>query len=293
MVTGYFRQGISNMARRPGLAGLLYGVNLVIGLLVTIPVYLALDAATATTGFSSDLATQFDITLWADVMEDAFPTLRGLLNQLFWIIPLILLWKTVASVGIISTLHTRGVRSFGQGIGEHAGRAIVLALAFLVPVIALFVGLGISVFILTAIWSGEVGGFWVILVFLPLTLVGGLALLDLMHDYARMELVIGEKKVVESILKGLSWPFRHFDSIGLYLAWFVVALLLLAIPTLIDIRPGGLWGVFVVQQFFLFTRAGVTIGWFGSEIDLYDSAQTADLPAIARVEAEPHLTEVS
>ncbi len=230
MSYGYFRQGILTAGRRPALAGLLYGVNLVIGLLVTVPIYLALNSATATTGFSSDLATQFDIALWADVMEDALPALTGLLSQLFWIFPLILLWKAVASIGIICTLHTQGLRSFWQGIGEYAGRAILLAIAFLVPIAALLIGIGISIFVLSAIWPGEVGVYWIYLVFLPVSLVAGLALLDLMHDYARMELVIGKKKVLESILTGLSWPFRHFNSIGLYLVWFVIALILLAIP---------------------------------------------------------------
>ncbi|GMQ81001.1 MAG: hypothetical protein BMS9Abin05_0431 [Rhodothermia bacterium] len=291
MSYGYFRRGISTAVRRPALAGLLYGVNLVIGLLVTVPIYLALNSATATTGYSSDLATQFDIVLWVDVMEDTRPVLTGLLFQLFWIFPLILLWKAVASVGVICTLHTQGLRSFWQGIGEYAGRAILLAVTFLVPIAALFIGIVVSFFILSAVWPGEVGAYWINLVFLPVSLVAGLALLDLMHDYARMELVIGKKKVLESILKGFSWPFRHFKSVGLYVVWFVIALLLLAIPTIIDVRPGGLWAVFAVQQLFLFGRAGVTVGWFGSEIDLYDSALTAELPAIARVEAEPRLAE--
>ncbi|MCZ6758147.1 MAG: hypothetical protein O7C39_07675 [Bacteroidetes bacterium] len=288
---GLFRQGISTAARRPRLVGLLYGVNLVAGFIVTVPIYLALNSATATTGFSSELATQFDIVLWADVLEDALPTLVGLFSQLFWIFPVVLLWKAVASIGIIVTLYSRGLQSFWHGVGEYSGRAIVLALAFLVPVAALGVGIAISVFILSAIWPGEVGGFWIFVVFIPVSLVIGLSVLDLMHDYARMELVIGTKTVGKSVLSGVLWPFRHFNSIGLYAGWFVIALILLSVPTMIDVRTGGLWGVFILQQLFLFARAGVTVAWFGSEIELYDTALMGELPAIARVEAEPAFGE--
>jgi len=92
-------------------------------------------------------------------------------------------------------------------------------------------------------------------------------------------------------LSGVLWPFRHFNSIGLYAGWFVIALILLSVPTMIDVRTGGLWGVFILQQLFLFARAGVTVAWFGSEIELYDTALMGELPAIARVEAEPGFAE--
>lgn len=280
----FFNQGIRTATSRPGLAGLLYAFNLVIGIIVTVPIYLTLNSVVGATGFSGELSSQFDITLWMDIMEDALPTFQALLIQLLWILPLFFLWKVVSSVGIIHTVNTDGARSFWQGIGEYTGRAVLMGLVFLVPLIAIVIGIAIVTFVLTMIWTGEIGAFWIYFVFLPVSVILGFAFLDLMHDYARMELVVGNKPVMESMISGLMWPFRHGGSNTIYVGWFVVALVVLILPMIIDFRVGGLWGIFLIQQILLFLRAGITVGWFGSEVAYYDSVVTAEMPAIADIE---------
>jgi hypothetical protein len=121
----------------------------------------------------------------------------------------------------------------------------------------------------------------VFVVTMPVLVVLGLAVLDLMHDYARMELVVARKPVMESFLSGLAWPFRYGRSLLIYAGWFLVSVVLLGIATIIDFRPGGLWGVFLLQQVFLFLRAGSTIAWFGSEVDYYEGVATERLPLLA------------
>jgi hypothetical protein len=224
-----------------------------------------------------------------DIMEKALPTFQALQFQLLWIVPVFLLWKVASSVGIIHTLSSDGLRGFWHGVGEHTGRAVLLALVFLVPLIALVIGIVILGFVLSAVFSGEVGLFWVFGVVLPTLLISGFATLDLMHDYARMELVIKRRPVMESMMKGFMWPFRHARSIIIYISWFIVALVVLVLPTIIDFRPGGFWGVFLLQQLLLFVRAGITIGWFGSEVAYYQGTVEEQLPLIASAEAESGL----
>ncbi len=283
-MSNFFNQGFRAATSRPGLAGLLYAFNLVIGIIVTVPIFLALNSIVGTTGFSGELSSQFDIALWMDIMEDALPTFQSFQIQLLWILPVFFLWKVASSVGVIHTLHTHGARSFWQGVGEYTGRAVLLALVFLVPLIAIVIGIAIVTFVLTMVWTGEIGIFWIYFVFLPVSVILSFAFLDLMHDYARMELVVGNRPVMESMISGLAWPFRHGGSNTIYIGWFIVAIIVLILPTIVDFREGGLWGVFLIQQILLFLRAGITVGWFGSEVAYYDAVVTDEMPAIADIE---------
>ncbi len=78
-------------------------------------------------------------------------------------------------------------------------------------------GLAIAVGVLSVFWPGEVGTFWINLVILPTLAISGLAVLDLMHDYARMALVVDEKKVFKAMFTGLAWPVKHWPASGHYL----------------------------------------------------------------------------
>ncbi len=280
----FFRHGISTARSRPGLAGLVYGMNLIVGVILTVPIYIALSSVTGASGFASELTGQFDITLWTDIMEDAGPAFQALIGQLIWIIPVYFLWKMASSVGIIHTLDTKGARSFWHGVGEYTGRAVLLGLVFLVPLIVLGVGIAIAVVVLTIIFPGEAGMYWIYVVFLPVSLVLGAALIDMMHDYARMELVIGGRPVMESWLSGIRWPFRYGGADALYASWFVIAGVILIVPTVIDLNMGGIWTVFLVQQIVLFLRATASVGWFGSEVLFYQTATAAVEPVLADVE---------
>jgi hypothetical protein len=275
----FIQYGINTARSRPGLAGLLYGLNLITGLILTVPIYIVLSNATAETGFATELKNQFDVMLWTNIMQDAGPTLMALLAQLIWIVPVYMLWKIASSVGIIHTLAADGARSFWQGVGEHTGSAVLVALLFLAPLIVLGIGLAIIIGILLWVFPGEIGSYWTQFLILPILLVLGVALIDLMHDYARMSLVVKRKPVVESFLAGLAFPFRHGMSSTIYIAWFIVGAVLLLLPTLSAMWVGGIWLLFFVQQIALFLRAATSVGWFASELALYEASVEA--PAIA------------
>ena len=153
------------------------------------------------------------------------------------------------------------------------------------------IGSGAVAGVLSVFWPGEVGAFWINLVILPTLLISVLAVLDLMHDYARMALVVDEQKVFKAMFTGLAWPFKHGSASGLYVAWFVPATVLLLLPTVLDMNVaaatgGAIWGLFLMQQIVMLLRAAVTVGWFGSETALYETIRLRELPLIAEEEAE-------
>src|SRR5690606_22647996 len=115
------------------------------------------------------------------------------------------------------------------------------------------IGIGVAFGVLNAVWEGEVGFFWVNLVIVPTLLISVLAVLDLMHDYSRIALVVDEQTVTEAFGTGLRWPLRHRQASWLYLLWFAVATLLWLLPLGLDmmveqVSSVGIWGLFLIQQ---------------------------------------------
>ena len=289
MIGTSFAAGFTGIRRRPGLVVLIYAMNLMMALILSIPVYIALSSTVGGTGFDADLAGGFDFVLWADIIEEVGEALGALQFQLLWMIPLYLIWKAAASVGLIHALRGDDARSFWQGVGRYTGKAVLLGLLFLVLALIGVVGLLIVAGGLSAFWPGEVGVFWINFAILPTLAISGLAVLDLMHDYARMALVVDEQKVLKATFTGLAWPFKHGQASGLYVAWFVPAALLLLLPTVLDMNVaaatgGAIWGLFLMQQILLLLRAAVTVGWFGSETTLYETIRLREMPLIASEE---------
>ena len=289
MIKPSLTAGLTGLRRRPGLVVLLYAMNLVMALVMAIPVAIILGNTVGPTGFGEDLARGFDIVLWADIIEEAGAALGALFLHLLWMIPVYLIWKAAAGVGLIHALRGEQIRSFWQGVGRYTGKAVLLGIAFLVLTgIGVVVALGVAL-ALGTIWSGEVGAFWVNAVIAPTLIISVLAVLDLMHDYARTALVVGEEKVMTALGTGIVWPFRHGQASRLYLIWFAPAALLLLLPTVLDAgltaaTGGTLWGLFITQQIFMLLRAAVTVGWFGSETAFYETTWLREQLLIAEEE---------
>lgn len=279
------RDGLAGVRHRAGLVLLLYGFHLGIAFVLTVPLYVALSNAVARTGFGPDLAEGFDLILWADVFERIEPMLPALALQLLWAVPLLFVWHVAAGVGLVHALRGRGGRSFWQGVGRYTGRGLLLALAF----VSFGIGLGLLLAALEvatdALWPGEVASFWWNVALVGL-LAGGLALLVLLHDYARVALVAEDLPVRRALRLGLGWPLRHGAAVGVYLAWSAAALAFAAAPTLFDLflpaaTPAGIWGLFAVQQFFLLFRTAATVGRIGSETACFETLRQRALPLLA------------
>ncbi|QXD16877.1 hypothetical protein GQ464_008040 [Rhodocaloribacter litoris] len=277
--------GLVAVQRRPGLVALTYGVNLALAFILAVPVYVVLADVVGPTGFGDDLVHRFDIVLWADILEKAGPLLGALWSQLLWMIPLYVVWKVLLSVGLFHALRDGAARPFWTGVGRYGGRGLLVSAIY--GVLGL-VWAGFSALVTAGIvlgWGGEVGAFWGGFVVGPALAALGLAVLDLMHDYALIAVVTDERRVWAALLAGIRWPLRHAAAPALYALWLLPAALLLLLPTLVEFNLGGVWGVFLLQQLFLVARAAVTVAWYGSEVALYEAVRQQETPLLAGTDA--------
>ena len=288
--------GLHRLARRPGLVALVYAANLVPALLMALSVFGVLSHRVGPTGFSPELAASFDLVLWADLAETVGALFATLGTQLFWIVPLYVVLDAAVLVGLVHALRGDAVRSFWQGVERYTGRAVLLALLFLLPLIGWLLLVGALVFGLTSLWTGEVGTFWTVGVIGPTLLIAGLAVLDLMRDYAHVVLVVEEEPVLRAWKTGLRWPFRYGASSRLYLVWFVPAALCWATPVFLGAPSAAsawtIWGFFLLRQAVLMLRAAVTVGWLGSEVAFFEHIRQRERLFMAEA-AAPSATSVS
>ena len=290
MLRDVLRAGFSSIARHPGLVVLLYAVNGLLAFVLSIPIYNTLADLVGPTGFGPDLAGGFDVVLWSDIIEAAGPAFGAVAAQLLWVVPLYLVWKTAAHVGLIHALRGSQVRSFWQGVGRYTGRALLLTLLYsLVLPVVVFV-LPVAMMFLGAFWQGEAANFWITAVILPTLFITFLSVLDLMQDYSRTALVTESQSVASAWWTGIKWPFQHGAASRLYVMWFVLAATALALPTLLDLSfTAGtnvtIWLLFVLQQIALLARAAVTVGWIGSEVAFFEDVRLRQMPLIAQEDA--------
>lgn len=277
----HVRTGFSTALARPGLAGIVYAFNLAAALIVAVPLAVAVGDAIEATGYGSLLLSDFDLALWADIWEESSAAFRSVFSLFLWLLPLWFIWKTASAVGIIHAVGRGGGRSFWDGVGRHTGRALLVALLFIPVMIGILIGAFLIGLLVSAVMGGEAGTFWGWFVATPLVLVLGLALVDMMQDFARTELVLARQPVVKAWLAGMAWPFRHSDASSIYTVWFLSGLTLLAAGFLLDLGVSGVWSAFLLQQILFFFRSAITVGWIGSEVSLFERIEEARNPVLA------------
>ena len=189
MTRSHIARGFTRATSRRSLILLLYLVGLGLAALLAVPVFRTIDTLFGSSGFSAELTEQFDIVLWADMMGEARGWLGAVLRQFFWAIPVFIVWKVASQVGLVYALKDDGQSSFWEGVSRYTLRGLLLALIYLLlggfVVIVLWI-------ILVAVLKGleEPAQFWTAIVIGPLMSIAILATIDLMHDYARMRLVL-------------------------------------------------------------------------------------------------------
>lgn len=276
MISRFLSEGWSASMKRPGLAGLLYAGNLVLGILLSIPILMAFSQAVSETGYSPELAQEFDIALWADLMQESGPLVSTMLQQLFWIIPVFYLWKVGSTIGVVHAMRGERDGSFWTGLGQYGGKALLLGLPFVAMAVVAIVGVLLLTLLLGVVLSGEVIQFWIRFVGAPILILMLLAILDLMHDFARLELVLRERPVMGSWWAGIGWFFRSGSAQAIYLTWMVIAVIALLLPFWVDLTMGGLFLAFLFQQGLLYLRSLVTVGWLTSEVMLFEELTVDD-----------------
>ncbi len=269
------RAGFGHIKARPGLSILLYAFNIGVAALLAIPVFMILSNEFAGSGFSADFAQRFDIVLLWDAMESAGSALQAIIRQALWAIPLFILWKVASSVGLIHALSGNGQGAFWTGVGRHTLRALGLAVLYLLPLLIL-VGIVSVIIGIVAEGQGEVGTFWIQWVTWPAIVITLVAIVDLMHDYGRMHLVLNKNTIRQSWWRGIKWPFVNGTASWIYVFWFVIAGALWFVPFVLDTNAaaataGAMWGLLLLQQATLFFRSAASVGWMGSEVAFFEA----------------------
>ncbi len=286
MVSKSIRNGVSFIGRKPGLVILIYVVNVLAALLITLPLYSSLSGVIDQTGFGFELAEAADIVVWADILGKIGPVFGSVMLQLLWIFPILFVTKIAMSVGLINAARDGGIRSFWPGVGYYTGKGLLLGLLYLFVTGLVIILSVIALVLLMRMIGGEVAIYRISIFVIPITMLAVFAFFDLAHDYARIRLVKDETPILKSFFHGFSWPWQHLGAIPVYFFWYAAALVLVLIPTFLDtIFAGatlmGIVGLFLTQQIALLFRSAATVGWFGSEVAYYENIEWGLTPMIA------------
>lgn len=285
LATQSLANGALLLRERPGLAVLLYVVNLVVALVIAVPLYGAFVEHVGSTGIGADMIQSFDLMLWVEAIDLTSGGFQMLAIQLLWALPLYLLWRTAARMGVIYALHQGAIWPFWRGVGYYTGKGLLLALIFL-PIKAVAAAIAVLVGVaLGSLWTGEVGAFWSFGVVMPFLAISALAVVDLFQRYACIAVVVRHDNVGRALSAGLSWPVKYGAASYVYLIWFgITALLFLITMALNGMLHVGVEAItfgFLMQQISMFTRAAASVGWTGSEVSLFERTHLSELPLIA------------
>ena len=280
--------GAGMVRHRIGLVILLYAVEIGIAILLAIPIYNAFVEYVGSSGFGADLIEEFDLLLWREIIDAISGVLGGVGLQLLWVVPLYWIWKTASHMGVIYALHQGALWPFWRGVGYYTGKGLLISLIFLpMKVLVVVIALLLNGMLVNAI-GGEIATFWTTAVLMPFILIGGISLLELFQRYARIAVVVRHDSVWNAVTAGFTWPFKYGAASYLYLIWYVVALLVvfatLGLNAMLHVGVSAIVFGFLIQQVSRFTRAAVTVGWIGSEVELFERTHISELPLIADAE---------
>ena len=284
------KAGRDTMRDRTGLVLILYGVNIAIALIVALPVYGEMVRVVGGTGFGADLLKGHDFLLWLDVLNAQGNSMGEAIGrfmiQSIWILPVYLVWKSIAHMGVIYALHNGGIWPFWRGVGYYGIQGLTLALAML-PIKVLCIG-GLIVFwqeLPAMVWLGPVSEFWILSVLFPLIGFAVLAIIDLVQRYARMAIVIKHESLWEAIRSGIIWHAKYKATSYVFLVWYGIALVCFVVSVILNaqlhIGVNVLLIAFLIQQAMLLLRTAVSVGWMGSEVYLFEHTLTMERPLIA------------
>lgn len=306
MLTSSLR-GLVAALRQPKLAVLLWIWNLLVGLIVTWPVWTWWSGAVRYSPGTDPMLDRFHFGILKELLHaDRTPVMSLLGSVIVAAMAFMLIANPALSGGTIETLLMenervpRGfLRRFFRGAGQFYIRfAMLLALTLAggtaaVLLVALLVGLVVS----PLSWSGwELG--WIVQFGVVAAAIGmTMMLFAIALDYARIRLAMEDSRRVVRIWFGalvlvVRHPLRTFGIRALF--GILLLALVVAYTCSREAVPATTWGTILVmgamQQVFMLGRSGLRVATIASQMDAYvrwHPAPPAATPPVSGIDAAP------
>lgn len=295
MILSCLKSGIRRMWENKRMVVTFYAVNLLIGLLVTLPFRNVLGSFVGHSLTGEKLAGRFDMDFLFDFLTNNKGAVDAITGLIFVAAALYGLAGLFLSGGAFTVIAGEGGYSasvFWGSAARHFGRFFRLFL-WSVPVFAIFYCVQ---FIETGIVRLVFGGdpyqnvlYWGGWVRLGLAYIG-ILFYTMAFDYARIYLVLhDERRTRFAMWQGTKFSFTHpFKTFGLALTVFVTGAIVLVIYNPIAdllIAPHALVVILliIVQQLYMVFRMGLKLTLYASQVDLYNRLA----PVHSTLEAPP------
>ncbi|MFK7908885.1 MAG: hypothetical protein AB8B69_27400 [Chitinophagales bacterium] len=270
-------QGIFNTLSKFKMVLLLYGCNLLFGLIVALPLHSVLKESIGQSFEIQRIITGFDNTVFTDFMNTYGQLLQPLLSQFQWLSVLYIALFIFLNGGIIHTLLGR--IGFWEGCSKYFWRFLRLTLLFLLlHLLTAIVVFGILYLIVTngfSLFSSEIPIYWSIVIGIIVYILLA-SLVSMLSDYAKIRMVKNDRRsAIQAMLHSFGTVFQNFQkTYSLYLLnMFGIALLYLIYWTLhSNVTTSNFFIIFfiiLVQQFILLLRMCAKVVNLSSALEVY------------------------
>jgi len=277
-----YKRGIKEATARPKIVLVLWAANVIFAFLAYRLFSSLFASALGRSGAAAGLMTKADMNVLLEALVGSGRPLGVMLAGLYALLLCYFFVSIFLQGGILGglvdvTLDDRSGRVFFSGGAQYYGRFLRLAvysLVLWVPAALFFSLVNALIKALTKDSTHEQFTFCLTLFRIALA-VFLLFLIKMIMDYARIRIVTGKsKKVFRALLDSLGFVFRRPGlTLGLYYLLGVTGLAIFAAWRLVIhavpvTTAAAVWGVFLLTQVFIFSRAWLQLA--------YQSAQLAN-----------------
>ena len=275
--------GFKKTGRSLLMTTLIYAINLVLGIVVTIPFLGGLREGAGRSLSINNLLSGYDHTVILELLNNTSFHLRHFVQQGFWIAILYLFISIFLTGGILYTLSDssypftlerfiNGCRRFFLRFLKISAYALILELLIALLIILIFS------FVIRGSFTGR--GSEKVIFYLSVSGIGILSLflvyILIIADYARFFLVkYDSNQVLRSLWESTRFVTRNIIfTYGLYLMLLVAPVILIYLfmlfSNIVEMGSGvAILLMFIVQQIFIWSRVFTRIWTFDSQLEYY------------------------
>lgn len=270
-------QGLFNSLSKFKILLLLYGCNLLFGLVIALPLHSVLGDSIGHSIEIQKIIEGFDNTVFTDFMNEHGQLLQPLLSQFQWLTVLYMVLFVFLNGGIIHILNGR--IGFGEGCAKYFWRFFRLSLLFLLlHLLTAMVIFGILLLIVRNgfdLFGSEIPIYWSIVVGFIVYFIAA-SIVSALSDYAKIRIVVNEQRsAIQAMLHSFGTVFQNFrKTYGLYLLNIaIIGLLYLIYWTLhSNVSTSNFFLIvfmLIVQQFLMLLRLCAKMVNLASAMEVY------------------------